>query len=616
MVIKHILKFFVLGIVVAFPFGLVTISNNYKIVSKKDDKSLNSVTPSSLALNSVELEMLSLSSNGGIFRNIDLTDNVYSKADKIISNIYQTNPYLSEKGLSSNLLIADLSTLDLGLYQNSLIPNKNIYISIDEQGDIDQEIVLISNELNELNELLETELLANNIGDLSVDDKNIYISVDEQGNIDQERTVVERNEEQLAVVDRFEEKLAVVERFEEQVVNNDTVTGNVLINIENIDGKIVQTVVKRERTNSIETVEAFETVETTNIAEDVKKSETVSLPNNYRDIAMNERDIYSSLDEVENKDKVVEKKVVIKTDKEQLSDQTTVIEMVFANIDTADKIDIETVGTVETTNVAKSVENVETIEAVETTNVAKTIETTSDTSSDAKILSNDIELYSKTDMLDTATIEMIAYSNYNTEDNNVIVEEASTDIASTTVKELEAKEFQLALAEAKVNELKIALAEAKAKKIQIAEAKKIEKREYEESIVNLASVNNITQEFASLSPSLVNRSLSIDLSIGRTDIETPLQVEGIESVNTDLILTDNLIGQKKKIEVIVVDRSNRDIKDEKYYYSKKSIPTIPSTVLESTIKGVKTEKIRIQEFGRNFRQTGFISTLYSSRQCR
>ena len=239
-------------------------------------------------------------------------------------------------------------------------------------------------------------------------------------------------------------------------------------------------------------------------------------------------------------------------------------------------------------------------------------------------MSNDIELYSKTDMLDTATIEMIAYGSFTTEGqkvlNNVIDEEINTDVASAGIKELEAKTKKSRVAEikalqiAKAEELRVA--KAKAEELRVAEAKKIEAREFEEGLTNLASAGNITQEFASLSPSLVNRNLSIDLSVGMEDLETPSEVDAVENINTDLVLTDNLIEQKEKMEVIVVDRSNRDIKDESFYYSKKPIPTIPSTVLNSTVKGVRTEKLRMLDLGRGFRSTGLISVLNPSRQCK
>ncbi len=664
MIIKHILKFFALGAVVALPFGLVTISNNYKIVSKKDDQSLNSVNPSSLSLNSVDLDKLSLLSNNEIHHNI----------------------YITEKNLSSNLLISDLSTLDFGLYQNSLISSdKNIYISIDEQGDIDKEIALISNELNELNEQLEKELLVSSSNDLQNDDKNIYISVDEQGNIDQERTVVDSAEEQIVVANNYNnEQIAVVESYKEPLINQDTETDKVLIKIENIDGKIVQTVVNRERSKIVKTPETIITSETD------KTLKTAIQPNSYRDIAINERDIYSSLDEVDNKGKVSEKIIVAKDiDNEELTDKKSVLETAFAKIDTVDDIDVDTVDMTESIDVAQVVDKVEpvktsnqvivaetfeqvqaketvnqvepakiattkttktTIKPVETvrakevvnqverTKIAKTTKTTIKpvetelvVSSDAEILGNDIELYSKTDILDTTAIEMIAYNNYMTEDknveNNVAVEEVNTNVASTDTNantEAETKELQIAKAKAKAKKLQVALVEAKAKKLQlvkaeelrVAEAKKIKAREYEEGLINLASAGNITQEFASLSPSLVNRSLSIDLSVGREDIETPPIANDIENINTDLVLTDSLIEQKKKIEVIIVDRRNISVKDENFYYSKKSIPTIPTTVLDSTVKGVKTEKLRILELGRGFKSSSFISGLYSSRQCR
>ena len=636
MIIKHILKFFALGAVVALPFGLVTISNNYKIVSKKDDQSLNSVNPSNLSLNSVDLDKLSLLSNNEIHHNI----------------------YITEKNLSSNLLISDLSTLDFGLYQNSLISSdKNIYISIDEQGDIDKEIALISSELNELNEQLEKELLVSSGNDLQNDDKNIYISVDEQGNIDQERTVVDSAEEQIVVANNYNnEQIAVVESYKEPLINQDTETDKVLIKIENIDGKIVQTVVNRERSKIVKTPETIITSETD------KTLKTAIQPNSYRDIAINERDIYSSLDEVDNKGKVAEKIVVAKDiDNEELTDKKSVLETAFAKIDTVDDIDVDTVDMTESIDVAQVVDKVEpvktsnqvivaetfeqvqakeTVNQVEPAKIAitkttkttiKPVETELVVSSDAEILGNDIELYSKTDMLDTTAIEMIAYNNYMTEDknveNNVAVEEVNTHVASTDTNantEAETKELQIAKAKAKAKKLQVALVEAKAKKLQlvkaeelrVAEAKKIKAREYEEGLINLASAGNITQEFALLSPSLVNRSLSIDLSVGREDIETPPIANDIENINTDLVLTDSLIEQKKKIEVIIVDRRNISVKDENFYYSKKSISTIPTTVLDSTVKGVKTEKLRILELGRGFKSSSFISGLYSSRQCR
>ena len=614
MIIKHILKFFVLGVVVALPFCLVTISSNYKIVSKKDDQLLNSVNHSSLALSFVELKRLSLLVNSEIFLgDIYLADTIYSKVNKTNPNIYQTRSFQSEDGLSSNLLISDLSTLDFGLYQNGLIASdKNIYISIDEQGDIDKEIVFISNELNELNKQLEKELLVSSNHDLQNGDKNIYVSVDEQGNIDQERTVAESS---------IEEQLAVIESYKEPLSNQDTVTDKVLISIENIDGKIVQTVVSRDIGNG---------------------AETVVSPNSYRDIAINERDIYSSLSEIDSNDKVAEKVVIKGTYKEKLADKKSVLETAFAKIDTVDNIDIETVESAEsidvvqtvdqakTTKIAKTTKPVESVKVEETVDQAKTTKVAKTTkpverelvvSSDAEILGNDIELYSKTDMLDTTTIEMIAYSNYSTEDknieNNVTVEEVMTNVASAEVStEAKAKELQIAEIKAKAEKLQLALAEAEAKKIQLSEARQIEAREYEEGLINLASAGNITKEFASLSPSLVNRSLSIDLSIGREDIETPAEVKGVNNVNADIVLTDSLIEQKKKIEVIVVDRRNIDIKDEQYYYSKKSISTIPSTVLDSTVTSVKMEKFRIVELVRGFKSSGFISRLYSSRQCK
>ena len=634
MIIKHILKFFALGAVVALPFGLVTISNNYKIVSKKDDQSLNSVNPSNLSLNSVDLDKLSLLSNNEIHHNI----------------------YITEKNLSSNLLISDLSTLDFGLYQNSLISSdKNIYISIDEQGDIDKEIALISSELNELNEQLEKELLVSSGNDLQNDDKNIYISVDEQGNIDQERTVVDSAEEQIVVANNYNnEQIAVVESYKEPLINQDTETDKVLIKIENIDGKIVQTVVNRERSKIVKTPETIITSETD------KTLKTAIQPNSYRDIAINERDIYSSLDEVDNKGKVAEKIVVAKDiDNEELTDKKSVLETAFAKIDTVDDIDVDTVDMTESIDVAQVVDKVEPVKTSNQVIVAETFEQAKETvnqvepakiaitkttkttikpvetelvvSSDAEILGNDIELYSKTDMLDTTAIEMIAYNNYMTEDknveNNVAVEEVNTHVASTDTNantEAETKELQIAKAKAKAKKLQVALVEAKAKKLQlvkaeelrVAEAKKIKAREYEEGLINLASAGNITQEFALLSPSLVNRSLSIDLSVGREDIETPPIANDIENINTDLVLTDSLIEQKKKIEVIIVDRRNISVKDENFYYSKKSISTIPTTVLDSTVKGVKTEKLRILELGRGFKSSSFISGLYSSRQCR
>ena len=223
-------------------------------------------------------------------------------------------------------------------------------------------------------------------------------------------------------------------------------------------------------------------------------------------------------------------------------------------------------------------------------------------------------------MLDTATIEMIAYSNYITEDieahNNITVEEV-TDVALTESK---SNELQLSEAEAKAivkaEKIQIALAEAEAKKIQLTEARQIEAREYEEGLTNLALAGNITKEFALLSPSLVNRSLSIDLSIGREDIETPADIKGVNNITTDLILTDSLVEQKERMEVIVVDRPNIGNKDESFYYSKKSISTIPSTVLGSTSKSVKLEEIRILELSRGFRSAGFISVQSPSHQCR
>ena len=243
--------------------------------------------------------------------------------------------------------------------------------------------------------------------------------------------------------------------------------------------------------------------------------------------------------------------------------------------------------------------------------------------SDAEILSNDIELYGKIDMLDTATIEMIAYSNYMTEDrttdNDVTAKDASaTNVVTATVEELESKKLELANAnaKAKVDKLEVANANAKAEKLQVAKVREIAVIEHEKNLTSLASAGNITQEFALLSPSLVNRSLSIDLSVGRTDIETPVLVEDIKDIDTDLILTDTLIDQKERMEIIIVDRSNREIKDERFYYSEKSITTIPSTVLKSTIKNVKTEKFSMPEFGNSLKQKSFMSALNPSLQCK
>ncbi len=633
MIIKHILKVFVLGIVVSIPFGLVMITNNYKIVSKKDDKSLNSVNQSNLILNPVDLEILSSSNNGETTHSIDLADSVYSRVNQIISNIYQVNSFQSEEGFSSNLLISDLSTLDLGISQNVLqTSDKNIYISIDEQGNIEEEMTLVSAELNELNNQLENELLVSSNDDVISGDKNIYISIDEQGNIDQ-KLIVGDSKEQLSVTESDDKQITVAENYEEQNINQDRSTDKVLVKIENIDGKIVQTVVSRETAETFETMattktaksditaktakefiagestETFETVATAKTAETAKTDETALSANNYRDISMNERDIYSSLDEVDNNDKFAKKIVVTERDKEQSNNKSTVLEKAFAKIDSADKID-----KVQTVNKA------EPVKIVNTTKIVKT-ELLSD--SDAEILSNDIELYGKIDMLDTATIEMIAYSNYMTEDrttdNDVTAKDASaTNVVTATVEELESKKLEVANAnaKAKVDKLEVANANAKAEKLRVAKVREIAVIEHEKNLTSLVSAGNITQEFALLSPSLVNRSLSIDLSVGRTDIETPVLVEDIKDIDTDLILTDTLIDQKERMEIIIVDRSNREIKDERFYYSEKSITTIPSTVLKSTIKNVKTEKFSMPEFGNSLKQKSFMSALNPSLQCK
>ncbi len=548
MVIRHMITIFVLGTVVTIPLWLVTISSN-DLIPKEDNQSLVSTNSSSVELNSINLEMLSLLSDIEMYRSGDLTGSVYLETDRSFSNTHSTNSSISQESLPSNLLTADLNIDQDSLLLNDISSSdKNIYITIDSMGNIDQKIVSTSNNL------VETELLISNNSDVSSVDKNIYITVDDMGNIDQEITVAVKDEE--------------------HVINQDIVSDMILVNIDNTDS---------------ETVESIESV---GVVVTDKTAETVLLRNNYRDISMNERDIYSSLVEVDNS-KVAENIVVAKIDKEQFSDQSTVLERVFTKVDIADNIDIGDLETVETVEAVKPFENIESVDIVETFEKAevlkevKKVETELFVNSDNDIISNDINLYSSIDMLDTSTIEMIAYSNYVIEDKKVIeVSESVTEKDSIEVSSIKIKE--------------LAVKDAEAKYLQVAvDTQELEVREHETNLTNLALAGNITQEFASLSPSLVNRSLSIDLSVGRTDIETPSSVKGIENIDNNLVLTDTLKNQKSKIEVIVVDRSIRDIKDERYYYSESSIAPIPSTVLELT-EDIKAEGFHMLDFSREF----------------